>query len=65
MKEDPADEIQRVMDREGVTQEELRSRVSCDVSRILASVVSPTWRTIQRIAHAMGYTAYVVFKRKK
>ncbi len=66
MNKDIVEEIKRIMRREKANQEDLRRLgVSCDVSRLLRRVASPTWRNIQKIANALGYTAYVVFRKKK
>ena len=65
--EDPVDEIRRVMEEEGLSFRDVDARgySMASLSRILQGMVSPTWKTIQAIANAKGYTAHVVFRRKK
>lgn len=65
MSQDPKDEIRRAMAETDVTASELKRRVTADISRILAGSVHPTWKTIQSIAHALGYVATVTFTRRK
>ena len=66
MKEEPADEIERVMKADKVSPADLERRgIPASVtSRLLNEVCSPTWKTIQSIAKALGYRAYLVFRKK-
>lgn len=67
MKEDPIAEVERAMKREGRTQSSLEregfSRGA--LSRIFRRLRSPRWVTIQKIAKALGYRAYVAFRKEK
>jgi len=67
MNDDPVDEIQKEMDRRGLSPADLERLgfPSDTLSLIRRKLVSPTWRTVQRVANALGCTAYVVFRRKK
>ena len=66
MKEDPADEIQRVMEKERLSQADVeRLGFPADtLSRIRRGLVSPTWSTIKKIAEALGYVAEMRFRKK-
>ncbi len=66
MKEDPADEIQRVMKKERLSQADVQRRgfPADTLSRIRRGLVSPTWWTIQKIAEALGYVAEMRFRKK-
>ena len=66
MEEEPEDEIRRIMQEEGMSFRDVDARgySMASLVRVLRGSVSPTWKTIQKIANALGYTSYVVFKRK-
>ncbi len=66
MKEEPADEIERVMERERVSPADLeRQGIPASVtSRILNRKFTPKWLTIQRIAKVLGYVAEMRFRKK-
>jgi hypothetical protein len=62
MKKDPASEIKRILAAEGLNPGDVGDCNRTALWKILTGRVSPTWRTIQKLAGALGYTAYVIFK---
>ncbi len=67
MKEDPIEEIQRIMSREGATEADLVKRGfnRTAIWKILRGINVPTWRSIQAIAKALGYRAYIHFRKER